>query len=73
MASCATLDGLRQYSTEKAGRVLECQSQDLTLDQAKACLGQYGRDLGTKACGDAQEWLETLPDPVGVDAQIEAQ
>ncbi len=59
--ACVSLEGLRQYAEEKAGRLLECQSQDLSVDQAKACLGQYARDLGTKSCSEAEKWLDTLP------------
>ncbi len=61
--SCATLQGLKVYAAEKAQRLAECQLKDLSETQAKACLGQFARDLGTKACEDAEEWLETLHGP----------
>jgi len=62
ISGCATLEGLRDYAGEKAVRLAECQAQDLTsTEQAKACLGQYARDLGTKTCKEGEKWLETLP------------
>ena len=59
-SSCASLQGLKVYAAEKAQRLAECQLQDLSEDQARKCLGQFARDLGTKACDDANEWLEEL-------------
>jgi len=61
LSSCATLEGLRDYAGEKALRLAECQAQDLaSKEQTRACLGQYARDLGTKACKDGEDWLEDL-------------
>jgi len=61
--SCATLQGLKVYAAEKAQRLAHCQLQEVSEAQAKACLGQFARDLGTKACDDANEWLEALHGP----------
>lgn len=61
LPSCATLEGLKAYAAEKAQRLAECQLEDLSEEQARACLGQFARDLGTKACGEANDWLESLP------------
>lgn len=62
-SSCVSLSGVRQYASDKAQRLAECQLQDLSEEQAKACLGAFARDLGTKACKEADAWLESLHGP----------
>ena len=64
LTGCASLPALRSYSEDKAARLLECQAQELTREQAQACLGRFALDIGTSACREAERWLETLPEPV---------
>lgn len=63
VSSCASLQGLKVYAAEKAERLAHCQLEELTEDKARKCLGQFARDLGTKACKDANLWLEELHGP----------
>lgn len=62
-SACHRLEGLKSYAVEKAARVAQCQLENPTSpERAKACLGQYARDLGTDSCRAARRWLEALPE-----------
>ena len=74
LSSCATLDGLRQWSADKGQQLAKCQLQDIaSKEQAEACLGGFARDLGTKGCKETQAWLDTLPGPATVDTEGESE
>lgn len=61
LSSCVNFKGLRDFAAEKAVRVAECQAQDpASKEQARACLGQFARDLGTKSCRKGEYWLNSL-------------
>ena len=61
LSSCVSFEGLRDFAAEKAVRVAECQAQDpASKEQARACLGQFARDLGTTACKEGERWMESL-------------
>jgi hypothetical protein len=56
-------ESVTQYGLDKAARLAECQAQELSKEQAAACLGEFAANVGTEACGEAQRWLDTLPPP----------
>ena len=63
LASCQTTAQVRQWVAEKAERLARCQMLDpASVDQAKACLGQFAQDRKTEACAAANAWIEKLED-----------
>jgi len=61
---CAHVDqeALASWATEKAATWAKCQLMDpVSKEQAKACLGEFARDLGTDTCELVEQQLEQLP------------